>query len=119
MMGQSEESWGWRALVVSCGLASVTGYLESGTDHCIDGRLCPSALVCDDAHHGCVLPEQLAECQGEAEFTSCSYPNQPDGACYDGVCLPAGCGNGFLDPDEVCEDGNSVSGDGCREDCES
>jgi cysteine-rich repeat protein len=27
------------------------------------------------------------------------------------------CGNGVLDPGEVCDDGNTVSGDGCRGDC--
>ncbi|HJL16005.1 MAG TPA: DUF4215 domain-containing protein [Sandaracinaceae bacterium LLY-WYZ-13_1] len=30
---------------------------------------------------------------------------------------PATCGDGSLDPDEVCDDGNTVSGDGCRADC--
>jgi len=28
-----------------------------------------------------------------------------------------GCGDGDLDPGEVCDDGNSVLGDGCRPDC--
>jgi cysteine-rich repeat protein len=28
------------------------------------------------------------------------------------------CGNGKLDKKEVCDDGNDVSGDGCREDCQ-
>lgn len=30
---------------------------------------------------------------------------------------PSQCGNGILDSDEVCDDGNTTSGDGCREDC--
>jgi fibro-slime domain-containing protein len=30
---------------------------------------------------------------------------------------PAGCGNGELTPDEACDDGNKVSGDGCEETC--
>ena len=27
------------------------------------------------------------------------------------------CGNGVLDPGEVCDDGNTIGGDGCRADC--
>lgn len=30
---------------------------------------------------------------------------------------PAGCGNGLLGPGEECDDGNSVSGDGCSATC--
>ncbi len=31
--------------------------------------------------------------------------------------LPPGCGNGRLDPGEICDDGNRRSGDGCSSDC--
>jgi cysteine-rich repeat protein len=35
-------------------------------------------------------------------------------------CVPPhGCGNGQVDFGEVCDDGNRVSGDGCRQDCKS
>jgi cysteine-rich repeat protein len=27
------------------------------------------------------------------------------------------CGNGMLDPGEVCDDGNTTNGDGCDNDC--
>ncbi len=27
------------------------------------------------------------------------------------------CGNGMLDPDETCDDGNAIEGDGCQSDC--
>ncbi|MCP3100454.1 Ig-like domain-containing protein [Myxococcus sp. K15C18031901] len=30
---------------------------------------------------------------------------------------PPVCGDGYLDPGEVCDDGNRVAGDGCRADC--
>lgn len=29
------------------------------------------------------------------------------------------CGNGLVDPGELCDDGNSISGDGCSADCRS
>jgi YVTN family beta-propeller protein/cysteine-rich repeat protein len=31
--------------------------------------------------------------------------------------VPAGCGNGVIDGDEQCDDGNSVGGDGCAANC--
>jgi cysteine-rich repeat protein len=31
--------------------------------------------------------------------------------------IPAGCGNGDRGKDEACDDGNTVSGDGCAADC--
>lgn len=32
---------------------------------------------------------------------------------------PPACGDGVLDPDEECDDGNTIAGDGCSEVCES
>ncbi len=34
------------------------------------------------------------------------------------ACEPPGCGNGVLDPDEGCEDGNLLYGDGCTALCQ-
>jgi len=33
------------------------------------------------------------------------------------VRLPPVCGDGTVDPGEVCDDGNTANGDGCRSDC--
>src|SRR5213078_4988716 len=33
------------------------------------------------------------------------------------MCALVTCGNGRLDPDEMCDDGNNRSGDGCPADC--
>ena len=33
------------------------------------------------------------------------------------VCVGNNCGNGQLDKDETCDDGNSVNGDGCSSTC--
>jgi cysteine-rich repeat protein len=30
---------------------------------------------------------------------------------------PSGCGDGIVDPDEDCDDGNDIDGDGCNNDC--
>ncbi|HEY2773102.1 MAG TPA: DUF4215 domain-containing protein [Candidatus Binatia bacterium] len=40
------------------------------------------------------------------------------GAGSTGVCVPVRvCGNGRVEPTEVCDDGNPVSGDGCDSNC--
>lgn len=99
--------WIWLVLLVGC--------VQDGLVVCADGRACPVGTVCDDAHQGCVAPEQVAACVGAAEQAACLDA----GACFDGVCLPAGCGNGFVEAGELCDDGNVVSGDGCSLDCTS
>ncbi|HUH05112.1 MAG TPA: DUF4215 domain-containing protein, partial [Kofleriaceae bacterium] len=33
------------------------------------------------------------------------------------VCITDDCGNGVLDPGEVCDDGNIIAGDGCSANC--
>lgn len=52
----------------------------------------------------------------------CSFPGTDVGACDDElVCVAAGCGNGVVEPrsNEVCDDGNRISLDGCSADCKS
>jgi cysteine-rich repeat protein len=41
------------------------------------------------------------------------------GVCIDGVCIEPGCGNGVVEPGELCDDGNRANGDGCGADCNS
>jgi cysteine-rich repeat protein len=64
----------------------------------------------------CVTEQQTTACNGLADGASCMVGLQT-GVCDHGVCIPASCGNGAIGPDEVCDDGNTVSGDGCRADC--
>ena len=84
---------------------------------CGNGVLDPNEL-CDDG----VPPAQKvgpsaidtgcnAFCQIEANFL-CPTPGQP---CVDQRV----CGNGVLTSDEVCDDGNTVSGDGCSGNCKA
>ena len=102
------------------GLALLVSCIRSTTTTCADGTLCRDGTVCapDGERTLCVTQEQLAACSDKT-------PRAPCGAdrCYpidDGlVCLPIGCGNGFADPEEneQCDDGNTVSEDGCSADC--
>jgi cysteine-rich repeat protein len=99
--------------------AIATGCIESGLVVCADGRACPAGLVCDDARRGCVTPEQVSVCAGLGDLAPCRTALILDGVCSGGVCLPAGCGNTVVEPGELCDDGNLVSGDGCSADCRS
>jgi cysteine-rich repeat protein len=88
------------------------------TTPCFD-LVCPVGYACSQAHEICVLDEQLAACEGGADDTPCSFPGVTDGRCFDGTCFAAGCGNGVLEPGEVCDDGDTFDGDGCSADCRS
>src|SRR5213075_2532769 len=52
-----------------------------------------------------------------SDATSCTYPGVTEGACDRGVCHPVVCGNGKMEPGEVCDDGNARDGDGCSSGC--
>ncbi|HEX5057819.1 MAG TPA: hypothetical protein VFV99_00605, partial [Kofleriaceae bacterium] len=99
---------------------ALVGCIDDDLVECGD-RLCPQGTACDLAHHSCVDPEQLTACEGKSEFESCETSSVAMGSCFAGVCLPAGCGNGELELalGERCDDGNTVSGDGCSADCVS
>src|ERR1700755_800229 len=41
-------------------------------------------------------------------------------ALHQDICIDiGGCGDGIVGSDEVCDDGNIISGDGCSADCKS
>src|SRR5262245_9947773 len=109
--------WGLGVLV-----CAATGCLTSGSVVCADGRVCPPQTRCysvsDPDQILCVDPDAITQCDGKTAHAHCGA----DGRCYDGVCLPIGCGNGRvdvadpsdpLDDGEICDDGNQTSGDGC------
>jgi len=101
---------------VLCAAIALAGCLDAAVTECADGTLCPASEVCAPAG-GCVDPAQLAACEDHAEGDECTLPGIGNGQCRDGVCVVASCGDGVVDPDEVCDDGNTRSGDGCRGDC--
>ena len=61
----------------------------------------------------------MAACAGAgvSDGSHCETDVIPSGTCTNGVCISSGCGNGIVDQGEVCDDGNTVSGDGCSADC--
>jgi cysteine-rich repeat protein len=106
----------WLSVVVLAG--ALSGCIESNLVECDNGLACPATERCDDVHHTCVLPEQLRVCQGASDGTDCTT-GPVSGGCFDSVCLPRGCGNRVVEPGEMCDDGNQISGDGCSGDCRS
>ncbi len=119
---------------------------ELGAGPCIDNAQCESTIcdaldgntcepvntcgngtieiaeMCDD---GNTVPGDSCDpqCLFELGAGPCTDGNQ----CGSGVCNelaaipvcaePVGCGNGVLDADEACDDGNLLRGDGCGESC--
>jgi len=57
-------------------------------------------------------------CEGGADGTPCTT-NESPGVCSEGGCIVPICGNGTVEPSELCDDGNSVKGDGCSPKCDS
>jgi cysteine-rich repeat protein len=104
------------------------GCVSAGDVPCGDGQFCAEGTVCaaisaptpaGEPELRCVRSEQVQACVEQSAFMPCTTSDIGDGRCYDGVCLPAGCGNGRVDPDEVCDDANAASGDGCSAACQS
>ncbi len=114
-----------------CRLALVVlvGCVSSSSVTCPDGQVCPNGTTCVSimAAPGLLSSQQVELCASSSELAACRGINDGEpcqngdvvGTCWTGVCLPAACGNGRLDPalHEVCDDGNQISGDGCSADC--
>ncbi|MBL8943809.1 MAG: hypothetical protein JNK45_11710 [Myxococcales bacterium] len=85
------------------------------------------------------LPTPVFECRGDADCAEVAddarceaerFCSVPDATCDSGrrfheyagdgladACTDLRCGDGVVDGDEVCDDGNERDGDGCNRDC--
>ncbi len=100
----------WLAVLASWLIAC----LDPGTVPCGD-RICPGGTSCV-AGALCASAEQMVACEAVPQGDLCFVAGIA-GRCDRGVCVRAGCGNGFVDPREACDDGNAIGGDGCSADC--
>jgi len=78
--------------------------------------VCPPHTTC--LGDRCVTPAQLESCVDKAADEPCAVDARV-GVCVGGACTYVGCGNGVIDPGEVCDDSNTNFGDGCAGDCRS
>jgi cysteine-rich repeat protein len=67
----------------------------------------------------CVSLAQLNACEDKEENEACKLAGVAEALCSDGVCTALTCGDGIVGGDEVCDDGNIRSCDGCSADCRS
>ncbi len=112
-----------RSMVLVIGSLAIAACVEPGTVSCGDfvcasGSRCMSTGI-EGRPPRCVSAQQQLDCEGSQPLATCASA----GRCYPLVeglaCLDAGCGNGFVDPAEQCDDENNVSLDGCSGDCRS
>jgi cysteine-rich repeat protein len=92
----------------------VIGCVQSQSIPCGD-LLCPSGSVCTEAGQ-CAFPLDIEACLGRADGDTCES-RRGAGICSTGVCTVSQCGNGRVDSDEACDDGNRVGADGCAANC--
>lgn len=81
----------------------IAGCLEPSVTLCSDGRTCGEDQVCDDVHHQCVTPGQIASCAAAGDGYECNIVNDHDGVCDQGVCIRALCGDGYRKTSEACD----------------
>ena len=76
---------------------------------CDDQRVCNGRERCDLSRHRC-----MGGAPASAQGQSCTTAASRDGTCRNGLCVPALCGNGSVDPGEACE----PQMPDCRADCQ-
>jgi cysteine-rich repeat protein len=107
-----------------CGQCGNACAIEHGSGQCVDSAC---VFTCDEGFSGDDCSEKTINCEGQ-ELTcdanaSCEVVDgTPACKCnefYEGdgaVCTPI-CGDEVPVGNEVCDDGNTIAGDGCRADC--
>jgi hypothetical protein len=76
---------------------------------CDDGDVCNGAESCAD--HVCHEGTQAQD------GTECVMKGGAGGVCRSGLCALVSCGDGFMEADEACDDGNLSNADDCLADC--
>jgi|GEM_PF-3325680 len=106
----------WLFATVICASSLSVGCQSSIFARCGD-LICPSGSTCTPDGSRCVSLESLDACRELPNGSLCSIGSRQQGRCQDDVCDPLSCGNGVVEGDEVCDDGNRLAGDGCSPDC--
>jgi cysteine-rich repeat protein len=103
------------ALVVA---TFVIACAESDTTRC-GTLLCPAGTSCVvlPALTACATDDQRAACDGKQENDACTPALHPPGVCHGGACFAPICGDGLVDPGELCDVATTVAPDRCSADC--
>jgi cysteine-rich repeat protein len=103
------------------GLGCEAGVCERDHGPCVTDATCPAGILCipravvvaaADAD-GDGITDELDDCPTVANTTQVDADDDGLGD----LCDLATCGNGAVEVDEPCDDGNLVSGDGCDANC--
>ena len=124
-------------VALDCGTCAGTGSCQANQCVCTPSVTCASAgATCGTVDDGCGVALDCGTCAGTdscqanqcvctpsvtcgSAGASCGFIDDGCGATLDcGTCPGTEvCGNGILEPGEVCDDGNQIDGDGCETDC--
>ncbi len=122
-----EGSWSCPLPNLPCNLCG-DGILQ-GTEQCDDAKHCANGNECD-TDDDCATSNGDRECRPRANDGCTDCKVDPGYTCeqvavtsgpdpeYETVCSSLGCGDGYVAGQEECDDGNSVSTDGCNSRCE-
>lgn len=105
----------WEVLLktVRIYLMTALALVACGDDDTSDAGPGPDATETDGAPTDVSdRDSDVASCSGMADGTVCGESQ----ICVGEACLNSRCGDGYVDEaaDEICDDGNEISGDGCE-----
>ena len=100
-----------------CEYTCMNGYtLQNGL--CVQQQMQP---VCTANQWVCEGSAVKKQCKADGSGYNAPVICDPQQICSDGVCVGeqvlVSCGNTVIDPEEECDDGNPMGGDGCSSAC--
>lgn len=95
------------ALLVVMLAAGASACLDDVGVVCDDGTTCPDKTTCAliEGVVRCSTAGELAACDQRADGDACDVAGETR-VCHAGVCVPIGCGDGFVSGAEQCDLGN-------------
>jgi cysteine-rich repeat protein len=121
--GKNDGSYGGCTADCKKGPRCGDGMQQLPQEECDDGKnLTPYSQTKSSCAPGCKLPSYCGDAKLDSLFgEECDDGTNAGGygACNPDCTLGPRCGDGNVDePNEQCDDGNSVSGDGCSAKCD-
>jgi cysteine-rich repeat protein len=105
--------WLLAAAVVLALVGCFNPKLDPSGIKCGPGDACPTGFSC----YAAVC--RPTDCSDLDDRTPCSNGIIGNGWCVTSTCVARGCGDTIVEGDEVCDDGNDRTGDGCSLNCSS